>query len=163
MIKLSKSDIKRFWAFVDKKGPDDCWIWGGGGPNNRYGNFSVGSRQNAKTLLAHRVSYFLTYGETDLQVCHKCDVPRCVNPLHLFAGTQKDNRVDCKNKERTARGCEHGKSVLNEETVFKIIDLYQTNKSISSIAHQLGRAETTVRHVIDGRTWSWLTGLTPRE
>ncbi len=94
-MELNRGDIKRFWNFVEKKGLDDCWIWKGGGPNNRYGNFSVGPRKSAKTYLAYRVSYFLAYGPISLQVCHHCDVTRCVNPLHLFEGTQKDNRVDC--------------------------------------------------------------------
>jgi hypothetical protein len=157
-MELSAKDIERFWTFVDKRGPDDCWLWQGGGPNNRYGNFSMGPRESCKTLLAHRVSYALAYGETSKQVCHQCDVTRCVNPAHLFAGTQKDNRVDCKQKGRTARGEQHGRRVLSEKEVLRIIDLDNQRMSVPSIAQKLGRAETTVRHVVAGRTWSWLTG-----
>ena len=160
MMELSAADIKRFWTFVDKKGPDDCWIWQGGGPNNRYGHFSVGPRKSAKTLLAHRVSFAIAYGETDLQICHRCDVTRCVNPVHLFAGTQKDNRVDCKQKERTARGENHGYHVLTEKEVLMIIHLDKTGMAVLAIARKLGRAESTIWNVVSGRSWSWLTGRT---
>ncbi len=161
-MELSKSDIRRFWNFVDRKGPHDCWLWKGGGPNNRYGHFSVGPRISAKTLLAHRVSYFLAYGEITRQICHRCDVTRCVNPAHLFEGTQKDNRVDCQRKERTARGEDHGTNVMSEEEVRMIAHMCEAGISVLSIARHLNRAESTVRHVVDGKTWSWLTGIQPR-
>jgi len=88
-VNLSKTDIERFWTFVDRKGPDDCWLWTGGGNPKRYGHFSIGPRAITITALAHRVSYFLAYGATDLQVLHHCDVPRCVNPAHLLLAHKK--------------------------------------------------------------------------
>lgn len=118
-MNLSNEDIERFWKFVDKKDSNSCWDWLGGGPNNPYGNFSVGPRKTVKTYLAHRVSYFIHFGQTDLQVCHVCDNTRCVNPNHLFSGTQLDNRVDCKQKGRTARGTKHGNNILTGIKVTK--------------------------------------------
>lgn len=159
-IVLSKSDIKRFWKLVAVNESDtECWLWLGGAPKNPYGHFSVGPRKTAKTLLAHRVSYFISKGHTNLQVCHTCDNTRCVNPKHLFAGTQLDNRQDCKLKNRTARGTKHGMNVLSESEVLQAADLHVTGMSIIEIANNLKRAETTIRHIIDGRTWSWLTGI----
>lgn len=159
-MKLSEKDIKRFWSFVDKRAPDECWLWTGGGSNNPYDNFSVGPRESAKTYLAHRVSYYLEYGVTDLHVCHKCDVPRCVNPAHLFAGTQQDNRIDCMKKGRVARGPKHGRSVLDEDTVRWVVGLSNAGLTCCQIAEHTGHRESTIWNVVQGRTWSWLTGIT---
>lgn len=159
MFDLSKADVERFWTFVDCKGPDDCWLWTGGGNPRRYGHFSIGPRVTAITALAHRVSYFLAYGATDLQVLHRCDVPRCVNPAHLFAGTQKVNRVDCKKKNRVSKGEAHGKSVHTEAEVLRVVDLYNKGYRVSDIAAQMGLTAGAVWNIAHGKCWSWLTGV----
>lgn len=159
MVNLTQSDITRFWTLVDRRGPDDCWLWQGGGPNNRYGNFSVGTRKTARTHLAHRIAYQLARGPTHLQVCHTCDVTRCVNPAHLVAGTQKWNRTDCKNKGRTARGMQHGRVVLTEKIVRQITRLASKGHCASEISRRLGPRLGTIWNVMHGRTWLWLTGI----
>lgn len=91
----------RFWAKVNKKGADDCWEWGGkalGGKGKCYGQFSI----NNKTVTVHRFSYQLANGAIapDMHVLHHCDNPICVNPRHLFIGTNKDNIKDKMSKGR---------------------------------------------------------------
>ncbi len=55
-------------------------------------------------MVAHRLSYRATHGDAgDKFVCHKCDTPSCVNPDHLFAGTNSDNLKDCYNKGRRGK------------------------------------------------------------
>lgn len=95
---LSKAVLEpiahRFWSKVQKT--DTCWLWTGA-KTNGYGYFSV----NGKGFRAHRVAYVLaTSDETSLFLCHKCDVPGCVNPGHLFPGTQTDNMHDAALKGR---------------------------------------------------------------
>ena len=83
----------------------ECWIWLG--PKNKagYGKISHGSRGNALNLYAHRVSWQLHYGPIPkgLIICHRCDQPSCVNPVHLFIGTQADNLADRDRKGRNPR------------------------------------------------------------
>ena len=91
--------LRRFWAKVDKSG--DCWSWTGAKINWGYGQFRVGKDH----MLAHRCSYEHATGETipdGMMVCHRCDVPACVNPAHLFLGTAKDNMQDMLTKGRNA-------------------------------------------------------------
>lgn len=159
MFNLSQSDIERFWSFVNHKGQDDCWLWMGGGNPKRYGNFSIGPRETAITVLAHRVAYFLAYGPTDLQVLHRCDIPRCVNPAHLFEGTQKINRVDCQQKGRTAKGTKHGTNVYTEEEVLEVVRLYRRGLRICDVAAQLQMTQGAVWNIVNGKSWAWLTGV----
>jgi hypothetical protein len=91
-----------FWARVKKsEAPDDCWLWAGAVNKAGYGQFSKGYG----CTLAHRYAWELVNGPIPLglQICHKCDVPPCCNPAHLWLGTQKDNMADCVAKNRISR------------------------------------------------------------
>ena len=158
VIILTESDITRFWSFVDRRGPDDCWNWIGC-PTHRYGNFSVGARKIAKTYLAHRIAYLLTHGHTDLLVCHSCDNTRCMNPAHLFAGTHADNNRDCREKGRFLLGEDHGKSVLTNRQVCYIVSLADKGIPRKEIAKRMKVSRQTVGNILTGRGWSWLTGI----
>jgi hypothetical protein len=81
----------RFWKYVDIRAASECWPWTGY-TNKGYGYLSV----NAHPVAAYRLSYILHFGPiTDgLYICHRCNNPICVNPAHLYAGTQKDNHHD---------------------------------------------------------------------
>lgn len=90
-----------FLSYVNIPNLFDCWEWQGAKRPTGYGNCWNGKFAEG----AHRVSYRLFRGPIPegINVCHKCDNPPCVNPLHLFLGSQKDNIYDMHRKGRNEK------------------------------------------------------------
>lgn len=104
---------ERFWKSVDKSaGPDGCWLWTGGLQKGGYGGFRVSPTM---TKRSHRFAWELLHGPIpavnadgiEVVVCHRCDVRTCVNPAHMFLGTDADNIADMYAKGRASTGPEH--------------------------------------------------------
>lgn len=96
----------RFWKYVAKpENPDGCWLWTGASMPGGYGQI-IRTWPNRTRVKASRLSYRMHKGEIPKGhgVLHKCDNPPCVNPDHLFTGTQKDNVDDMIAKGRAATG-----------------------------------------------------------
>lgn len=98
---------ERFEQKVMRDPNSGCWLWEGNVNNTGYGTFNPVGR-GGKTLKAHRFSYatYRTEIPPGLCVLHKCDVPSCVNPDHLFLGTHTENMRDMAAKGRSKRGRE---------------------------------------------------------
>lgn len=91
----------RFWMKVDKTGDGGCWLWTGTRPSFGHGQIRVGER----AIYAHRLAWEWANGPLpdDQCVLHRCDVPACVNPAHLFIGSRADNMRDMWRKGRGSK------------------------------------------------------------
>lgn len=90
------SVIERFWQRVHKT--ETCWLWITESKNDNYGVLGIGRTGNVR---AHRLSWVMRHQRNipnNMEICHKCDVKRCVNPDHLFLGTHHDNMLDAWHK-----------------------------------------------------------------
>lgn len=96
---------KLFAKTTRPSGDAGCWLWRGGVDPDGYGytGGALGERR------AHRAAWVATNGPipAGMFVCHRCDVPACINPAHLFLGTPADNMKDRHSKGRYARGADH--------------------------------------------------------
>lgn len=118
-----------------------CWIWK---PKARhqfgYGLASIGSYTDGthRQVTAHRLSYELHRGPVPdgLLVCHRCDVPDCVSPDHLYAGTYCDNMRDAAERDRCHRfrhpkGEAHCRAKLSDKDVDDIRASREKNKVLA--------------------------------
>mgnify|MGYP001608699181 CR=1 FL=1 len=95
--------MERFETRYEPEPTSGCWLWTGRRDSFGYGVVPLGTR--GRRQLAHRAAWELFRGviQGGLQVCHRCDIPSCVNPNHLFLGTQGDNVRDCHAKNRNVK------------------------------------------------------------
>ena len=148
---LTTSD--RLWPKVDIQGPDDCWLWKGA---MIFGYGQI--RHNGKTHRAHRVAWELVSGDipAGMSCLHHCDNPSCVNPKHLFLGTQADNLRDAVEKRRTARGQNHGSAKLTEADIQVIRSRLRRGDFQKEVAAAFGVCKQTISQINIGKTWGWL-------
>jgi|ERR1700722_2279912 len=172
--------IQNFWNYVDKAGPEECWMWKAGLGRGGYGKFGWHG--------AHRFSWLIHYGEIPegLCVCHTCDTPACVNPKHLFLGTSAENTFDRHRKGRDCsgdkhwtrlhpenlkrgeshpavidssylpRGEAHKLSKLTEANVLEIRRLRVSGIKRKIVANKFNVSPDTIYRIDKGTLWGWL-------
>jgi hypothetical protein len=142
-MKLSKTLHQRFFAKTAANPETGCLEWTGALNNIGYGMVSIATGTSRP---AHRVAWFLAHGKwPSPQALHHCDNRKCVNILHLFEGTQQDNRTDAKRKGRVAFGEQHGMHKLTTDEVQQIRKLKQLSlqfKTCESNVSFIARGET---------------------
>lgn len=116
---------KRFWAFVDKSESDCCWFWLGGTDSDGNGRLSYGGKRQT----AHKLSYVLHHGPVPehMLVLRSCKNKLCVNPDHLYVGTQADISNKMESSPTFIEVSERGKTVFriveqNDKPVLQLID-----------------------------------------
>jgi len=132
----------RFFSKFIKGREDECWIWQAGTTTDGYGRIKI----EGITRFAHVVSYEIHKGTTNgLCVLHTCDNPPCVNPKHLFLGTNTDNMQDCSRKGRT-------RSLITNEQVLEIRRLDLLGFSHHQISELFGVTRSCISKIANGKS-----------
>lgn len=129
-----------------------CWLWSGAMERHGYGRL-FGSDGHIQS--AHRASWEIHNGPIadGLCVCHRCDTPACVNPSHLFLGSQRENIQDASRKRRTPLGERQGHSKLKNAEVLEIRRLAASGEKQKDIGRRFGIAQPTVSEIVARRRW----------
>ncbi len=152
-LNYTTSDISRFWAKVQKT--EACWIWQAARQRKGYGRFGI----KKLTVSAHRFSWILVRGEIPLGlcICHHCDNPPCVNPDHLFLGTNADNTRDSINKGRLSLNAVHGEAHPNNKllasTVLAIRREVVVGISMRELARRYNVSHVTIQRIVHREIW----------
>ena len=141
----------RFWSHVDKSSKG-CWVWTAG-KSDGYGMFALTTTTPSVTILAHRYSWQIHFGEIPkgLFICHACDNRACVNPKHLWMGTHQANDIDRDRKGRQKPT--PGFSGLHHSDEYK----HHMSEVMRGNTNPLGHkhSEETIRKLSEARTRYW--------
>lgn len=141
--------LRDFWLRVHKI-PGGCWQWMGGKTEAGYGTVSW----LGKKMYCHRLSLsFVCEVPDSLKVLHSCDNRGCVNPEHLFLGTDLDNMLDkvSKGRDRNSDGI-HYASKLNASQIEEVKDAIKNGEYQRNIAYRYGVSQGTISNINRGFT-----------
>lgn len=141
--------------YVEK---DGCWLWSGSTIKHGYGQIHTKLGDKYVTILAHRFFYEHHKGSIPdgHHICHDCDNPNCVNPDHLWVGTQKDNMIDMINKGRSNHiyGERHTKAKLTDSQVIEVREKYSTGRYTQQELANLYKIDrSSIGRIVRFDTW----------
>jgi hypothetical protein len=147
------SGVPQFWARVNKT--ETCWLWTGA--TLPFGHGHLGRRVDGVNVdhLAHRFAWEATYGPipSDACVLHRCDVPACVRPDHLFIGSKADNNQDRTSKGRGHIGERHPSAKLTADKVRQLRELYAKGLTQRALADRFGVSQIVVSRIVRRVAW----------
>ena len=150
---------EKIWDKVQFADYDQCWPWKGARNPNGYPIIHLGGKGSSTTLAA-RVAYKAFIGPIPdgMQVCHTCDNPPCMNPLHWFLGTPQDNSDDMVSKGRSAdnRGERNPHARLSADDVETIRYAVARRAPVRLLASIYGVTMPMIYHIKTGRFWKEL-------
>lgn len=144
---------RRFWLKVRECLPETCWDWIGEITNVGYGRFTFKQKRTG----AHRMAWMITHGNIPdgLCVCHTCDNRKCVNPGHMFLGSNAENMADKVAKKRQETGANVRKKTtkITPEQALEIRARGKTGAKPTALAREYGLSQSFVSEVIAGKKW----------
>jgi hypothetical protein len=156
--------FRSFMEKVEQISVGNCWLWKGALSSNGYGSYWLGPRGKRKWYTAHKASWILHKGPVTggLNVLHRCDNRACVNPSHLFLGTQSENIKDMVSKKRgnyenRARGTLNKASKLKDSDIPKILEEYTLGENKSALSRKYGVTRRAIHLIIENLTWKHVT------
>lgn len=146
----------RFWASVERRGENECWLFRGHIDGDGYGRiFQAGGVM----FLAHRLAWSLINGREwprGAVALHSCDVRACCNPAHVRPGTIADNTADMVAKRRHVFGERSPRAKLTEERAREIIRRRLAGERATALAREFGVSDSLVCGIASGRKWAHL-------
>ena len=132
-----------------------CFEWQLAGDKDGYGRLKI-RKPTVRTIKAHRLSWETFIGPIPDGLCvlHHCDNPCCINPHHLFLGTNGDNNRDAKSKGRSARGRWHPGAKLTDDDVREIRRLGARGVGARPRAKQFSVSRALIRCIDSGKNWT---------
>lgn len=146
--------IERFYRAIEFDPFGGCWLWAGTLlKSTGYGQLQIDGR----SVGAHRFSYRIHKGDIPDGhcICHRCDVRACVNPYHLFVGTQRDNVLDmlAKGRGRARHGSAAANALLTEADIPTIRRLIANGEANRRIAERFNVSPDVINAIRRGRSW----------
>lgn len=164
MIQITDAVELRFFEKVIEDLDSGCWLWDARIDDDGYRIFSI----NRRNQRAHRVAWCICHGSIPggLHVLHRCDVRSCVNPGHLWLGTNLENIADMVQKGRSPHtknphpGVLNGRATMTEAEAREIIRLYASGTvTQQAIADSIGVTKWAVANICHNRTWQHIPRL----
>lgn len=156
---ISPTVPRRFWAKVDRRGPDECWLWTGAVEKAGYGSIAVGNLKNGRSEAAHRVAYVLQVGPipAGVTVDHLCFNRLCQNAAHMELVSRSENGRRGSERRRPgnrARGSLSGHAKMTEADVLQMRRDYVARRAdVPALAERHGLSITSAYDAVTGRTW----------
>lgn len=152
---MQTNKVSAFKKGFKESNPFDCWPWNGYKDKNGYGK--CGSEW-AHRLVYKKLVCLIPKGKL---VLHKCDNPPCVNPAHLFLGTQKDNIQDMLSKGRYTphgkKGMDNKKSKLTDIQVLEMRRIYhEEDITLKKLGIIFGVSFRTCWDIVTNKHWKHL-------
>ncbi len=146
---------QRFWNKVDKRGPDECWLWKATISKNGYGSFKLAGKPQTSS----RVAFLAANGRppgADM-VLHTCDNRACCNPAHLYLGDVTQNSRDMvergRNRTGPVKGEQNGNAKLTEDDVRQIKTMIRDGWLNQALADKFGVTHQMISKIRCGHFW----------
>lgn len=145
----------RLWSLVHRTTADECWEFIGPKWDHGYGMFNVSVDGRNCRVRAHRFAWEASRGDipAGMEVCHRCDLPACVNPNHLFLGSRRDNHLDAVRKGRKRV---FGRQKLKAADVLDIRRRAAAGERHQTLADAYGLARHSISGIVHRKSWAHL-------